>query len=575
MKIRGIIFDVGQTLSNQLDKERLVERNKKYYGYVFDELIRRGFNQNFENLLSYPRDTFVEDLNKLNLETRAQKNISTEVLTEYRMSEQTLDVLLNFEAKLGNIKEKSSLPDSMLKELDEIYAGTQALDEGVYELWPDTKEVLTYLRNKGYVLGLASNTAHPVKHEHMLARLGITPLIDHFAVSSYIGVRKPNPAMVENLLEKMQMTKDEVIVIGDLLDRDILMGNLAGTRTVWINAIPYSLEQNLKRIREGDLKYRPTAGVVCLSQLPGTIEYLDDFNPRNQIRVAYYFPSLRKKLETGQQKAFVSNNRVSYMPVELRAPIENLGEFDVFVHKVTDLLLSESAEAKEALANLEEYQAKHPHVLIIDPVSSLEFTNFRSKLPKLWERFEHNGIQVRCPEIYTVESVVFPCIIKTDVACQVQGSHDMIVVSDESTLQSSLNSFSLPTIIQEWVSHTAMFKVYILGDICQASPSKVIEANTDLKFNSTKIPEIFSKNLSASLDMEVVHKINLALRSVTRLSLLSYDLAISQTGDYIIIDLNYFPGYYTLSNYPELMDEFIIQSYHSHQSSRLPKSLPN
>ena len=100
MKIRGIIFDVGQTLSNQLDKQRLVERNKKYYGYVFDEIIKRGFAQNFENLETYTQDSFVEDLNVLNLETRAQKNISIEVLTEYRMSEQTLDVLLNFEAKL-------------------------------------------------------------------------------------------------------------------------------------------------------------------------------------------------------------------------------------------------------------------------------------------------------------------------------------------------------------------------------------------------------------------------------------------------------------------------------------------
>ena len=206
---------------------------------------------------------------------------------------------------------------------------------------------------------------------------------------------------------------------------------------------------------------------------------------------------------------------------------------------------------------------------------SLEFTNFRSKLPKLWEKFEYKGIKVRCPDIYSIESVVFPCIIKTDIACQVQGSHDMIVVSDDSSLQSSILSFSLPTIIQEWVSHTAMFKVYILGDFCQASPSKVIETNTDLRFNSTKIPENFSKNLSASLDMEVVHKINSALRSITHLSLLSYDLGVSQTGDYIIIDLNYFPGYYTLSNYPDLMNEFIIQSYHSHQSSRLPNSLPN
>ena len=66
----------------------------------------------------------------------------------------------------------------------------------------------------------------------MLARLGITPLIDHFAVSSYIGVRKPNPEMLRILSEKMGLNKDEIIVVGDLLDRDVLMGNSFGSRTI-------------------------------------------------------------------------------------------------------------------------------------------------------------------------------------------------------------------------------------------------------------------------------------------------------------------------------------------------------
>ena len=231
MKIKGIVFDVGQTLSNQLDKERLVERNKKYYYYVFEELKSRNFASLFPNLSQYSASQFVEELNTLNLSTRAEKNLSTEVLKEYRMSQQTIDVLISNELSYGNIIEHSQTLE-FLNEADKIYSGTEALDEGVYELWPDTKATLIELRSRGYVLSLASNTAHPVKHEHMLNRLGITPLIDHFAVSSYIGVRKPNPEMLKILLNKMNLSADEVIVVGDLLDRDVLMGNLAGCRTV-------------------------------------------------------------------------------------------------------------------------------------------------------------------------------------------------------------------------------------------------------------------------------------------------------------------------------------------------------
>jgi HAD superfamily hydrolase (TIGR01509 family) len=573
MKIKGVIFDVGQTLSNQLDKERLVERNKKYYGYVYDEILARGLDRHFPSLSCTSRETFIEDLNTLNLRTRSEKNESTEVLKEYRMSEQTLDILLSIEEKSNNPVEKSSIESFSLKVLDEIYSGTSALDEGVYELWPDTKSTLEYLRSQGYILGLASNTAHPVKHEHMLARLGITPLIDYFAVSSYIGVRKPNPAMVENLLEKMKLRKEEVIVVGDLLDRDILMGNLAGTRTVWINAIPYSLEQNLKRIREGDVKYRPTAGIVCLSQLPETIQYLDQCqNFQGQVRVAYYFPSLRKKLETGRQKAFISNEKVTYLPVELRAPIENLGEFDVVVHKVTDLLLSNDPHSREALENLNEFQRRYPEVLVIDPVSSLEFTNFRSRLPMVWKEKVVKGVKIRCPRIFEKESPVFPCIVKTDTACQVDGSHDMIVVHDKGALEDAISSFQIQTIVQEWVPHVAMFKVYILGEFYQASPCKVICTEGNLRFNSTRIPEEFSVNSRVCLDEEVVLEVNRGLKEVTGLRLISYDLAVQESGDLVIVDLNYFPGYYTVEDYGKQMDEFIISSY---LKSKIPKSLPN
>jgi Predicted hydrolase of the HAD superfamily len=38
--------------------------------------------------------------------------------------------------------------------------------------------------------------------------------------------------MLKILLNKMNLSADEVIVVGDLLDRDVLMGNLAGCRTV-------------------------------------------------------------------------------------------------------------------------------------------------------------------------------------------------------------------------------------------------------------------------------------------------------------------------------------------------------
>jgi Inositol 1,3,4-trisphosphate 5/6-kinase ATP-grasp domain/Haloacid dehalogenase-like hydrolase/Inositol 1,3,4-trisphosphate 5/6-kinase pre-ATP-grasp domain len=402
-----------------------------------------------------------------------------------------------------------------------------------------------------------------VKHEHMLQRLGITPLIDHFAVSSYIGVRKPNPEMISYLLNKIKLTPEEIIVVGDLLDRDILMGNLAGARTVWINAIPYSLDQNLKRITEGDQKYLPTAGIVCLAQLIPTLNYIQNLSPGpGQVRVGYYFPSIRKKLETGKQGAFVSNERVFYMPIELRAPIEHLGDFDVIVHKITDLLLSGDPKDRDGVVNLQNYISSRPNVLILDPVDGLQYTNSRKAFLTMWKTANVNGVNVRCPLVYSGNQISFPCIIKTDVACQLKGSHDMAVVHTQEAYDKALSRFFLPVVVQEWISCEAMYKVYILGDRYSISNQQFLSVDQEeLHFNSTNIPDgVLNKNIT--LDQEVVKKINWTLKENTGLGMLSYDLALEKgTGDYVLIDLNYFPGYYTMSDYKDAMDDYIIQSY--------------
>jgi hypothetical protein len=242
------------------------------------------------------------------------------------------------------------------------------------------------------------------------------------------------------------------------------------------------------------------------------------------------------------------------------------------VHKVTDLLLSDDPTAKEALDNLKEYEKRNPSVVVIDPVDALQYTNFRSKLPTVWKETSFKGIKIRCPRLFEKNSEVFPCIVKTDVACQVSGSHEMTVVHDFESLQAAKSSFQIQTIVQEWIPHIAMFKVYILGEFFQISPCKVINVEGTFKFNSTRIPDEFSVNSTVCLDEEVVSDVNRVLKEVTGLGLISYDLAVQDNGDYVIVDLNYFPGYYTVANYGKLMDEFIVQSY---LKSSYPKPLPN
>jgi hypothetical protein len=64
MVIKGVVFDIGQTIANQPNKAGLQARNKEYYRYIYDSLPQRDFPNHFPVLVTYEKEAFVEDLNR-------------------------------------------------------------------------------------------------------------------------------------------------------------------------------------------------------------------------------------------------------------------------------------------------------------------------------------------------------------------------------------------------------------------------------------------------------------------------------------------------------------------------------
>ncbi|MGT0115238.1 HAD family hydrolase, partial [Streptococcus pneumoniae] len=58
---------------------------------------------------------------------------------------------------------------------------------------------------------------------------------DQIIISGAFGRGKPDPTIFEHALERMGLTKDEVIMVGDNLMTDILGASRAGIKSVWIN----------------------------------------------------------------------------------------------------------------------------------------------------------------------------------------------------------------------------------------------------------------------------------------------------------------------------------------------------
>ena len=76
------------------------------------------------------------------------------------------------------------------------------------------------------------------------------------------------------------------------------------------------------------------------------------------------------------------------------------------------------------------------------------------------------------------------------------------------------------------------------------------------------MPEGERRDDEIKLNEEVVMEINKKIKEITGLGMISYDLVVDDsTGDYVLVDLNYFPGYYTLTDYKNAMDNYIIQRF--------------
>ncbi|MGO8872134.1 MAG: HAD family hydrolase [Acidimicrobiales bacterium] len=100
-----------------------------------------------------------------------------------------------------------------------------------FELSPDTEAGLKRLRNEGWKIGVVSNG--PKFQERKLEVTGLGSLIDAVCVSGTIGFSKPDPRIFEEAACRCG-TRLDGWMVGDTGSADIVGGQRAGLRTIWI-----------------------------------------------------------------------------------------------------------------------------------------------------------------------------------------------------------------------------------------------------------------------------------------------------------------------------------------------------
>lgn len=97
-------------------------------------------------------------------------------------------------------------------------------------LFPHAESVLTYLKNKGYKLAVASN--RPTEFSWILIRhLKIARYFDYVLCADRLKYIKPHPEILNRIMRKFSFSPDDTLYVGDMVI-DAQAGRSAGIKTV-------------------------------------------------------------------------------------------------------------------------------------------------------------------------------------------------------------------------------------------------------------------------------------------------------------------------------------------------------
>ena len=201
-------------------------------------------------------------------------------------------------------------------------------------------------------------------------------------------------------------------------------------------------------------------------------------------------------------------------------------------------------------------------------------------------------IHERIENAITQAGLNFPIIVKPLTAAGTKASHSMAVVMNRSGLVQI--SDRVPCLLQEYVDHDAMlYKVYVLGDFVSVHKRRSLpnlnglSSTTDVvQFDSQRpYPRIgdfgLSKNPSVeavdvtnhsandahtkvdplkthNISSEAVRPIAQNLKEAFGLEIFGFDVLItSDKTNMLVVDVNYFPSYKEVPNFPSLLAKYL------------------
>jgi putative hydrolase of the HAD superfamily len=244
-KLRGVIFDLGSTLIDfKGDYATLIPIS---IAILADHLIGQG--------LALQRSVFIEAFRQALHEYHTRRDENHIELTTFAILS---DVLRR---QTGSTPEEALLRDGL--------TAMYAVSEAYWVPKAAMNAVLDQLVSAGYRLGLLSNAGDEANVQRLIDKFGIRHYFDPILISAALGIRKPDPRPIEMILNRWGFPASNVVMVGDLLEADILGAQRAGIHQIWLrqgrelgSSAPFEQVQ-------------PEAIVNDLAEVPGQIQRWD------------------------------------------------------------------------------------------------------------------------------------------------------------------------------------------------------------------------------------------------------------------------------------------------------------
>lgn len=304
----------------------------------------------------------------------------------------------------------------------------------------------------------------------------------------------------------------------------------------------------------------------------------------NRFSIGYALLSKKQKSFIQDSLVNLSKQRgIDLIKIDTDKPLVDQGPFDCVLHKLY---------GDDWRKQLCEYLIRNPSAIVIDLPDAIERLHNRISMLDVVAEIEvlkggetDGTASFGIPKqivIYEPEKLKdaegflkFPVIAKPLVADGSAKSHKMLLIFSSEGFE----KLKHPTVLQEFVNHGGViFKVYVVGKYVKCvkrkslpdiSEEKLDSLHGSLSFsqvsnltsderNDDKYYKMMDLENAAMPPMSLITNIARGLRKAMKLHLFNFDvIRDTKVGNrYLVIDINYFPGYAKMPGYESVLTDF-------------------